>query len=406
MPSLSKVLLPIFICAIATTSLAGPPPPAPPPAAVALPPSSDWEFLISLPGWAGGLSGDVGVKGFDPIHVDVPFKDIFEHLDMVAALTLEARYRRWGFILDGMYLKLSAGGETPGRLLTSVDLQVEQVLAEADLTYRLIEGRHGYLDLLVGARYVYLENELNFQLDSAGVRDISNDLSNAIVDRAVDAIQSEVTKAASKASAKLAALNLNERADALRSELRTEAVERVLQNNALRDIIRTIRNLTPAERALVQRKIENNKELIAANKALAQAVIEERVSAAVAAARRKAQQAVTRARKQLAAAIDSAIRDVVPEHVSGSKSWVDPLVGFRARLNLTEKLYLAARADIGGFGVGSDLAWNVFGALGSQWNKRWSTELGWRTLSIDYSDGGFIYDTKTSGLFLGLTCRL
>lgn len=402
----SKVLLPIFAGVITTAAFAGPPPSTPPTAAVSSSLSPDWEFLVTLPGWAAGLSGDIGVGGFNPVSVDVPFKDILENLDMVAALTLEARHRRWGFILDGMYLKMSAGGETPGRLLTSVDVEVEEVLAEADLTYRLLEGKRGYLDILVGARYIYLESGLNFHLDSAGVRDVSNDLSNAIVDRAVNAIQTEVAKAAAKASARLAALNLNQRADALRGELRTEAVERVLQNNALRDIIRTIRSLTPAERVLIQQKIENNKELIAANKALAQAVIDERVSAAVAAARKKAQQAVARARKQLASAIDSAIRRVVPEHVAASKSWVDPIIGFRARLNLTEKLYLAARADIGGFGVASDLTWNVFGAIGCQWTRRFSTELGWRALSIDYSDGGFVYDTVTSGLFLGMSFRL
>jgi hypothetical protein len=121
---------------------------------------------------------------------------------------------------------------------------------------------------------------------------------------------------------------------------------------------------------------------------------------------RRAQRAVVRAKKQLAAAIESKIREIVPEHVSGSQSWVDPFVGLRGRLNLTDKLYLAARGDIGGFGVASDLTWNAFAALGYQWTRKVSTELGYRHLAIDYSDGGFIYDAEMSGAYLGLTIRL
>jgi hypothetical protein len=330
------------------------------------------------------------------------FKEILDNLDMIGALTLEARRGRWGFILDGLYLRMSDSGETPGRLLSSVDVQIEQVLAEFDVAYRLLDGKHGYLDLLVGARYIYLENELNFHLDSAGVRGISNDLSNAIVDRAVSAIQREVARAAAAARARLAALDLEARVDTLRGELRTRAIEKILEEHTLRDIIRAIRNLTPAQRE----RLAQSGEIIAAHRQLARAVIEERVSAAVAAARKKAQQAVARARKRLAGAIDSAIRRAVPEHVAASKSWVDPFIGFRGRFNVTDKCYLVARGDIGGFGVGSDLTWNAFAALGYQWTRSFSTELGYRHLALDYRDGGFVYDTEMSGVYLGMTLRL
>lgn len=401
----SLIIAALAACIVALPMFAGEPVPHPPSADVTQP-KSDWEIFVGMPAWAAGMTGEVGVEGFAQVAVDVPFKSILDKLEMVGALTLEARHRRWGIILDGMYLRMSGDGETPGRLLTSIDVEVEQVLAEVAVSYRLLEGERGYLDLLAGARYVYLGNELSFHLDSAGVRDLSNDLSNAIVDRAVNAIQGAVSKTAARVQTRLAAVNLNERADVLRAELRTTATEKILEANALRDIINSIHALTPAQRGLIKQKIQGSQEIVAANKALAQAVIQERVTAAVAAARRKAQQAVARAKKQLAGAIESAIRDVVPEHVSASKSWVDPFIGFRGRLNLTDKIYLAARGDIGGFGIGSDLAYNLVGAIGYQWNRKLSTELGYRCLSIDYSDGGFVYDTETSGAFMGLTFRL
>lgn len=365
-----------------------------------------WEFYVTLPVWAAGLDGDVGVRGFDPATVDLGFESIFDHLDMIGALTVEARRGRWGITLDGLYLKMSTAGETPGRLLTSVDVQVEQVLAELAVSYRLLEGDRGYLDFIAGARYMYLRSELNFHLDSAGVRDVSRDLSEAAVNRAVGVLQNKVSQAATRARAQLAALNLDERAEALRGELRTSAIERILEQTTIREIIEAIRSLTPAEREQIRQKVEGSREIHAANKALTKAVIEERAAAAVSAARKQAQRAVARAKKQLAGAIESAIRRAVPNEVAGSQSWVDPFVGFRGRYNLTDDLYVAARGDIGGFGVASDLTWNAFASLGYQWTRTFSTEVGYRHFAVDYSDGGFVYDTAMSGIYLGLNLKL
>jgi len=47
-----------------------------------------------------------------------------------------------------------------------------------------------------------------------------------------------------------------------------------------------------------------------------------------------------------------------------SKDWVDPFIGGVTQIGLTDKLSLRVRADIGGFGVGSDLSWHSVGLLG------------------------------------------
>ena len=402
----TKNLIPMALLAMSGWSLpagAGEPVAPPPPPAVQ--PSSDWQFLMTLPGWGAGLSGDIGVGGFKPVSVDVGLEEIVDHLDMAAALTLEARHDRWGFILDGMYLKMSGEGGTPGRLLDSVSLDVEEVLAEATVTYRLWEGNRGYLDLLAGARLISMDTTLHFDLDSAGVHDVSEDLSNAIVDRAVSAITGEVGKAEARARTELESLNPEARAEALRGELRTHAIKTIIEQGALLEIIRTIRNLSPAQRELIRLKVENSREIIAANKALAKAVVDERVAARVSSARSRAQQAVERARKKLAKSIESTIRRVIPEEVSDTQAWVDPIIGFRGRYNLTDKCYFAARGDIGGFGVSSDLTLNAFGAVGYQWNKTFSTELGYRYLYVDYAHDGFVFDAATKGLFLGATFK-
>ena len=103
--------------------------------------------------------------------------------------------------------------------------------------------------------------------------------------------------------------------------------------------------------------------------------------------------------------MEPTIREASPESSGGSKSGGEPFIGLRGRLNLTERSYLAGRGDIGGFGAGSELAYNLFGGIGCQLTPSVATEIGWRHLAMDYSKGGFVYDAETSGAYLGLRIR-
>jgi hypothetical protein len=126
------------------------------------------------------------------------------------------------------------------------------------------------------------------------------------------------------------------------------------------------------------------------------------VASARARARQRIQRAVARAEKQLARRIESAIKDAIPSEVTGSKDWVDPFVGVRGRYNFTDRWYVVGRADIGGFGVGSDMSWQLFAAFGWHLTPRTTVELGYRHLYMDYTRGGFVADFSTSGVFLGM----
>jgi hypothetical protein len=76
--------------------------------------------------------------------------------------------------------------------------------------------------------------------------------------------------------------------------------------------------------------------------------------------------------------------------------------GVRGRYNFTDRFYIVGRADIGGFGVGSDLAWQLYGALGWHLTPHTTVELGYRYLYMDYTRGGFVYDLATHGAFVGM----
>ena len=61
-------------------------------------------------------------------------------------------------------------------------------------------------------------------------------------------------------------------------------------------------------------------------------------------------------------------------------SWCDPIVGLRGRFNLNKVFYLAAESDVGGFGIGSQIAWEAYAGLGCQITRNIFSEIGYRYL--------------------------
>jgi len=88
-------------------------------------------------------------------------------------------------------------------------------------------------------------------------------------------------------------------------------------------------------------------------------------------------------------------------HASDSRDWVDPVLGARFRLNLKKGVFVMLKGDGGGFGAGSQVTWQVYTGFGKEFKQRYALFLGYRRLSVDYRDGGFIYNTNTNGLLLG-----
>jgi hypothetical protein len=90
---------------------------------------------------------------------------------------------------------------------------------------------------------------------------------------------------------------------------------------------------------------------------------------------------------------------------SDGDTWVDPIIGARARQDLAGNIYLTGWGMIGGFGAASDFTWDVMAALGYQLNDRISMVGGYRALGVDYSDGDFLFDVVQHGPILGAVLR-
>jgi hypothetical protein len=96
---------------------------------------------------------------------------------------------------------------------------------------------------------------------------------------------------------------------------------------------------------------------------------------------------------------------LAPRTFTGTKAWADPIVGGRLRALLAGRWVAVLQGDIGGFGVASDLTWQAFAGVGYLFSDRWSAQLGYRALGVDYQSGGFLMDAIMHGPVLALGIR-
>lgn len=91
---------------------------------------------------------------------------------------------------------------------------------------------------------------------------------------------------------------------------------------------------------------------------------------------------------------------------SGSKTWVDPIIGLAARLELGGGVALQAEGDVGGFGVAADIDWQLLGTVQYAVAESVALAAGYRYLAVDYDDdGGFLFDVALHGPIVGASFR-
>ena len=100
---------------------------------------------------------------------------------------------------------------------------------------------------------------------------------------------------------------------------------------------------------------------------------------------------------------------IVNSSASAGADWVDPLVGLQYNVPIGEAWRFNLRGDVGGFGVGSDLTYQVLTNLRWQANDRLGVAFGYRVIGFDYEDGkkdgpGYQrFDLVEQGPFVGMT---
>lgn len=384
-----------------------------------------WAFVIEPYLWAMGISGTTGVSGMPPANVSVDAKKVLQQLDWGIMGTAEVRKGRWGLLVDGYYAELSGSSELGGVLYESGSMDIQQGLASLSLAYRIIDDRRGFLDVYAGARYNYLGVEVSGNTDSGGIQDLSSGMTGRIassidarVQESVQTIRSEVVSAVASAKQALA----ERLVESVEIKLADRVIERAaadvktrVEHRLLKDLRE--RRLGPLDigdrrrdsrrEGIDPRRLEVLRRAFRADRTGAFAdYIRAAVDLEVARARgevtadleQKAASAKAKASKQLASNIEEAL----PTQGSGEAWWVDPIIGLRGQVNFTRWLYLTAQADVGGFGAGSQITWNVIGALGVNFTRNVFAELGYRYMYVDYTSGSFLYQMSSYGIYSSL----
>ena len=115
-------------------------------------------------------------------------------------------------------------------------------------------------------------------------------------------------------------------------------------------------------------------------------------------ARRAAvQRAVSAAEVHIANQLKFTLNRELSQTISRDDGWFDPYVGLHTRYNFNKTFYTAVRGEVGGFGVGADLMWQVEGVLGINLTRNIFSEIGYRALAADFENDKFTFDMVLHG---------
>ena len=327
-----------------------------------------WQITVGGPGWLAGFSGHTGFHGVNP-YVNVDFPQILKHINVISSFSAEVRKGRFGVLGDLLYLDAQAGTDERSGLVSKVDLGLQQFIGEFFGSYRIIEGPRGWLDLLGGFRNIYLGSQVGLQANNMAI--------NAASTQLVDQFAQQLTTPG--------------------SDLRT-----LIQQN----IVDKLTALDGRNPKLPEGPIAADQKGKIAD--LVQQLIESQDPELIAAIRAGAQARVNQLKAQLSNQIANAVAKQLNRSFSFYVNWIDPLIGLRGRFNLSKAFYLTAETDIGGFGIGSDIAVQAYAALGCQITRYVYSEIGYRYLYEDFRDqsaNDFLYQVSLHGaqITVGLT---
>lgn len=94
--------------------------------------------------------------------------------------------------------------------------------------------------------------------------------------------------------------------------------------------------------------------------------------------------------------IETANRDLLDRTINTT----DPILGLRLR-TASEKWHGSLRADIGGFGIGSELSWKSNLLAGYQFSETFTLYGGFQVYGLDYEKDNFSMNVTSAGFALG-----
>ena len=341
--------------------------------------SEPWQFTIAAPGWLASMNGTIGVRGVNA-DIDVPVGEVLQHLDMIFAARAEARKGPFGIYGEIIYIGLTDGAQISG-LIDNVSAKVGLTLFDGALSWRLINQPRWSLDFAAGTHYTNVYEQLTLDPNPVAIHQASQQFVDDIAKDLRDRLDQDISK--------------SEFVEILKSTIAEHIANRIgnvldrFENKPSIPIGPLGGRIRQEVAQVVERFIEAK-----------QTALRIRIDALHlrGAARRAAvNRMVNAAKKQIADQLASVLDRKLDRSISQTDYWFDPYVGLRTRYNFNKTYYTAVRGEIGGFGVGADLMWEVEAAFGINLTHSIFTEIGYRALGGNYENNNFRFDVVMHG---------
>jgi hypothetical protein len=129
---------------------------------------NDWHFGANLYIWSIYIGGST-VNGSE---IDVDASDVIENLEMAFMGTAVVGRGKWTFLVDLLYLNLADDRSATGTLreggLVEIsldgDLDLKAWVVTPAVSYRVFENERLGLDVLAGARYLWMDADVNLEV--------------------------------------------------------------------------------------------------------------------------------------------------------------------------------------------------------------------------------------------------
>jgi hypothetical protein len=113
-----------------------------------------WEYGFEIYGWGAAVGGTSGTGS----NLDVDFDDLFSDLKFGFMTVLGARKDKWSFLADVIYLDVEDDGTTSDG--TNASAELTGWIVTPVVGYNLVETEKLRLDIVGGARYLYLKTDV------------------------------------------------------------------------------------------------------------------------------------------------------------------------------------------------------------------------------------------------------
>ena len=143
--------------------------------------NDSWNYSAAIYLWGADIGGTTGTGQT----VDIPFSDIVDNLDLGFMGHFDARKGKWTVAADAIYLKVGDTVPSPGPI---DKLQFRAWIVTPYAAYNVVESDQWNLDLLAGARYLYMKPKFTYSPILPGAPIISGSGTTSVSDSNWDGI--------------------------------------------------------------------------------------------------------------------------------------------------------------------------------------------------------------------------